>query len=210
MATTKTITLYEFDELSDTAKDRAREWFRGCKNANDYDGVRDDVVAVLELLGVTLKTHAVRLMNGTTRYEPNVWWQVGYMQSDGACFEGTYAYRRGAHRLVREHAPEDARLHAIADALLNVQRKYRYQVTATICSGHQSFFPDVDVSGPGGESSYESAFRGEVAECVRDLCAWMYQQFRQEDEYQSADEQVDENIRANEYTFTVDGERENP
>ena len=32
---TKTITLYEFNELSDTAKEKAREWYRG--GALDYD-----------------------------------------------------------------------------------------------------------------------------------------------------------------------------
>lgn len=203
MPRTKTITLYEFDELSDKAKERARDWYRGCRDSNDFEHVIADAVRVLELLGVSLSTHEVRLMGGSTRRDPNIWWQVGYMQSDGAAFEGTYSYAKGVDDKIREYAPQDAELHRIADSLMEIQQRYRYKLVASIRA--RDMWPQIDIDEPGDMTGDDfKAF----SELIKDLNRWIYTQLRAEDEYQSADEQVDENIRANEYTFDAAGNRE--
>ena len=46
-----------------------------------------------------------------------------------------------------------------------------------------------------------------VIEALRDLARWLYRQLELEYEYQTSDDQVDEAIRANEYTFTEAGRR---
>ena len=202
---TKTVSLYTFDELSEAAKETARQWYRESSGPEDFEFVIEDAVRVLEILGVAVQTHDVRLMGGGTRRDPNIWWQVGYMQSDGACFEGTYAYAKGAHRNIRKHAPQDAELHRIADALRDLQRKYRYQVAATVRHGHPGFWPELTDVEPitVGEADYKA-----LKELFRDLCTWIYQQLRTEDEYRSADEQIDENLRENGYEFDEHGNRE--
>lgn len=45
------------------------------------------------------------------------------------------------------------------------------------------------------------------AEIARDFMNWIYRQLESEYDYQNADEQVDDTIRANEYTFTAEGKR---
>lgn len=204
MARTIETTIYQFDELSDAAKEKAREWFRSCRDSNDFDHVIEDAVRMGEILGISFRTHPVTLMSGKVRHDPCVWWNLGYMQSDGAWIEGTYGYAKGAHRAIRTEAPQDTTLHDLADRLLALQRKYRYQLTATF-SGSDRGPMDLEMDTPGCESSAEDykAFRA----IIRDYEHWIYTQLRTEDEWQSADEQVDENIRANEYEFTAEGER---
>lgn len=205
---TKTITLYTFDELSDRAKETARDWYRRGSGPEDFEFVIEDAETILGMLGVSLRYHDVKLMGGGTRRDPNIWWQLGYMQSDGACFEGTYTYAKGAHLKIRKHAPQDQELHRIADALLEIQKRNRYGLQADV-QNRQHLWADVEVTQT-LHTAYEVRGDDTVAliELMKDLCRWIYQQLRTEDEYRSADAQVDENIRANEYTFTEDGERE--
>ena len=46
-----------------------------------------------------------------------------------------------------------------------------------------------------------------LEETLRDFNRWIYTSLRDEYEYLTADEQVDESIRENEYEFTEDGNR---
>ena len=54
--------------------------------------------------------------------------------------------------------------------------------------------------------SIEEAEEG-IPELMRDFADWIYRQLEKEWEWQNADEQVDESIRANEYDFEIDGRR---
>lgn len=196
------ITLYQFDELSEQAKERAREWFRSCRDSNDFDYVIEDAVRMGEILGISFRTHPVKLMGGGTRQDPSISWQVGYMQSDGAWIEGSYGYAKGAHKAIRKEAPQDTTLHELADRLLALEREYGYQLTASFRDDDRRPL-ELDLDHPTKEISAETykAFRA----IIRDYEQWIYNQLRTEDEYQSADEQVDESIRANEYEFTAEG-----
>jgi hypothetical protein len=46
-----------------------------------------------------------------------------------------------------------------------------------------------------------------VADALRDLADWLYRQLQREYDYLTSDAAIDEVIRANEYSFTVDGRR---
>ena len=207
MPTTKTLTLYTFDELpTEAAREAARQWYREGCGPEDFDSVIEDAEHILGMLGVTLKYHDVPLMNGKTRRAANIWWQLGYCQSDGACFEGTYTYAKGAHRTIRAHAPKDTELHRIADALLGLQRTHGYKLYAVVRQANQGMYPEVETDADGVRVTTETVRA--LADLMRDLCTWIYQQLRTEDEYRSANEQVDEMLCANEYTFRDDGSRE--
>ena len=61
-------TVYQFPELSDTAKEKARSWYRELGPHDDWwDAVYEDFERVCEILGIRLKTTPVRLMGGGTR-----------------------------------------------------------------------------------------------------------------------------------------------
>lgn len=210
-----TVELYEYDELTPKAQERARDWYReGDREMfSEYAGrnVIEDAVRLFEIMGFTFRTHEVPLHGGGKRRDPCVWWQLGYMQSDGVWIEADYAYAPGAHRKIRREAPADGkqndRLHAIADRLLALQKAYGYKLTATVRDSDRGPMDltvdlDSDVNEFDGQTVYP-AFR----EIIRDIERWIYDQLRIEDEYQSSDATVAENIRANEYTFRASGER---
>lgn len=197
--------VYQFDELSDRAKERARDWFRMSRDESDFWAVLEDFGRIVDILGLTLDTHQVQLMGGGTRYDPNIWYQVGYVQSDYAAFDGDYRYKTQAAKKLKAYAPQDEELAAIADALQEVQKRNMYGLTATI-KNHHYYGLTVEVEHSSGRE-VSSEDEATVKEAFRDLAQWLYQTLRTEDEYQSSEEVVDDNIRANEYTFDEDGDR---
>lgn len=212
MPITKEVTLYHFDELSDRAKDKARDWWRDCENQDfDTEFLYDDFEECAKALGVEFDKQAVKLMGGGTRYDPVIYWSGFYSQGDGACFEGSYAYRKGSAKAIRAHAPQDAELHRIANELAAVQKANGYQVRALAKHrGHyyHSGCMAVDVFHNRSGNGVEERFEQRVTQALRDFADWMWRQMREEYEYRMSDEQVDESIRANEYTFTEEGKRE--
>src|ERR1700733_8204701 len=124
--------VYDFTELPDAARDKARAWFRETIHDDWWDSVYDDFEQICPILGVTLATTTVRLMGGGTRQKPRISFSGFWSQGDGACFEGRYAYAPRASRRIREYAPQDTELHRIADALQALQKLNFYQLTAAI------------------------------------------------------------------------------
>ena len=111
-------TVYQFPELSDAAKEKARSWYRELGPHDDWwDAVYEDFERVCEILGIRLKTTPVRLMGGGTRAKPCIWFSGFWSQGDGACFEGYWSHAKGAAARIRDYAPTDATLHGIADRL---------------------------------------------------------------------------------------------
>ena len=211
MPTPRTTQIYQFGELDEKGKERAREWFRSCRDSDDFEYVIEDAVRMGEILGFEMHTHPVKLMNGNTRHAPSVWWQVAYCQSDGAWIEASYRYAKGSTRIIRKEAPQDATLHDLADRLLELQKGYRYQLTATVRDSDRGpmdlelDYPESRVP-PAGASAVPSTY-DVLREIIRDFEHWIYTQLRTEDEYQRSDAVVDENIRATEYEFLENGKR---
>ena len=64
-------TVYEFHELEDEAKEKARAWFReGLGDFGWHDFILDDFEQVCRILGIALRTYPVRLMGGGIRQKP--------------------------------------------------------------------------------------------------------------------------------------------
>lgn len=207
-----TTTVYRLDELSDAAQEKARIWYRqGGIDHDWFEFVYDDFERICDILGVTLKTVPVRLYGGGTRQKPCIWFSGFSSQGDGACFEGRYSHARGAPRKIREHAPKDAGLHRIADALQAIQRRNFFQLHAAIVHRNRYYHEytmaiAVERDSPTSQDMTADAENG-VIEALRDLARWLYRQLEREYEYLTSDEQVDEAILANGYTFTAAGRR---
>lgn len=221
-----TATEYEFDELSDEAKERARDWYRGVIEVEDYaEYVIEDAAQCAELMGITIDTREVKLMGGKTRQEPVVYWSGFSSQGDGACFEGRWAAYNVKPGKLKEHAPQDEKLHKIAEVFEHIARAYPSAGFSVRHSGHYYHKHSTTFDCEAGEPTDEltaavvAALLGhhlnrsdnfveeELIEAARDFMQWIYDRLEAEYEYQSSDEQVDETIRANEYTFTEDGDR---
>lgn len=206
---TRTIekTLYKFDELSDDAKEKAREWWRRCENEDCSDLIdRDDFETCAKILGIEFDTRPVKLMGGGTRYESKIYYSGFWSQGDGACFEGRYSYEKQCAKKIRDHAPQDTRLHAIADQLQVLQRKHFYRIAAHMThNGHYyhsgCMFVDATLNGDDAPRSIEE----DIRDIMRKFADWIYRQLESEYEYRMSDENVDESIRCNEYEFNEDG-----
>lgn len=202
--------VYQYDELSDKAKDKVRDWYLGADW--EFDGaeyVIEDAVTVGALMGIEVHTHSVPLMNGKSRQEPTVYYSGFSSQGDGACFEGSYQYKKGAVKAVKAYAPEDKELHRIAQELQTLQKSSFYSLTAeTRHSGHyyHSGCMAVDVE-DSREIDVPEGSVNDLADIMRDFANWIYKQLEAEYDYQTSDEQVAETIRANEYEFTAEGGR---
>ena len=205
-------TVYRLDELSDTAKEKARAWYReGGFDYDWFDFVYDDFERICDILGIDLKTVPVRLYGGGTRQKTCIWFSGFWRQGDGACFEGRYSYMKGAPRKIRDYAPQDTELHRIADSLQAVQHRNFYQLSANACHrGHYYHEYCMAISVERDSPIYQDMTTDAetaVAEGLRDMARWLYRQLEEEYNFLTSDMVVDEAIIANEYTFTETGHR---
>jgi hypothetical protein len=197
-------TVFTFDELSPQAKEKAREWYReGALDYEWYDATYDDAERVAKILGIEFD----HKRGGSA---PAIYFSGFSSQGDGACFEGSYSYRRGLKKAIRAYAPKDAELHRIADTLQELQRKHSYRLAARVEHRgryYHSHCTEIMVEETKRYSTVDADTEDALSELLRDFMDWIYRQLESEAEYLLSDESVDETIRANEYTFTEDGRR---
>ena len=198
--------VFTFDELSDAAKDRARERWRQADSDDLFwsESVLEDFSKICKILGIALDS-AKHSNSGKA-----IWWSGFSSQGDGACFESTYSYKPGALKTIKDYAPQDVELLHIAEKLQQVQRRNFYQLTATMRHrGHYYHSGCMCVDVEDCRDSYRNLGNDEetIIQAMRDLADWLYGRLESEHEYHMVDEQVDESIRVNEYTFTVNGAR---
>ncbi len=201
--------VYEFDELDERAKERARDWWR--TNGLQYEWwefTYEDCVEAAKCLGIEIGNRAGRNMRGeATVGSPNIFFSGFSSQGDGACFEGAYGYHKGWREALAGYAPEDKELLSIGEALQSTQRSAFWGITAsTRHSGHYyhsgCMLVEVRCDREIGNDA-EAAVRY----ALRDFADWIYRNLREEYEYLMSDESVDETIRVNEYEFYESGER---
>ncbi len=128
-----TTTVYTLHELSSTAQEKARDWYRQHHaDSNWYENVYEDFREVCGIFGIDLRQRVFRLSNGRFMEEPCIWFSGFCSQGDGACFEGRWHWQPATPRKIREYAPQDRELHRIADALQAVQKRNFWQLQAEI------------------------------------------------------------------------------
>ena len=123
-------TVFNFDELSDQAKEKARQWWRDCEcTDHDTSCTYDDAVECGKILGIEIASRNQKcILIGSKPREwidrsPAIYYSGFWSQGDGACFEGSYSYAKGAAKKIRQYASSDTELHRIADELYELQRK---------------------------------------------------------------------------------------
>lgn len=218
--------VYTFAELSAKAKAKARDWFREIPGTWDSESTIEDAKTCLAFAGFDIG---------------KVYFSGFSSQGDGAQFEGTWDASRVNAPGMREHAPKDAELHRIADALSAIAAAHPGVSFFIKSSGRYSHeyatafdftFPEQDLSdtGPYATAEDEELARDlgvsvsqlrtnraeqdstqdlekQLTDLARDGMRWIYCQLNADYDWHNADEQVDETIQANEYTFTQDGKR---
>lgn len=139
MPRTIEVQLYKFDELSDKAKETARQWWRDLESA-DFGGhgeLWEPAQTAAQILGITFDDRAVPLHGGGTRIEPKIWYSGFWSQGDGASWEGRYEYAKGCAKKIRAEFGDDPKLYAIADELTAIQKANGYRLTARVKTSGQ-------------------------------------------------------------------------
>ncbi len=199
---TITTTVYRYDELNDKAKAKARDWWREASLHDQWwDAVYEDAITCASILDIEIGKN----INGRTLYSSGF-----CSQGDGASFAGRYSYINESVKAIREHAPLDTTLHAIADELEAFNKR---QENGPICaqitkSGNyeHSWSMQIDAYDMNGDALMPDDEK-ELLSLMRRFADWIYSELKKEYDYLNSDEQVEESIVDNEYEFTAEGKR---
>jgi hypothetical protein len=205
MPTTNTIEVYTFDELSDEVKEKVRErWRDGSLDYEWWDSLYDDFEHVAECLGVEFDHRGGKNWKGEPICgQPSIYFSGFHSQGDGACFEGSWSFKKGWRKALSEYAPKDKELLRIGLELSCCARQTFYRCSARVKHvGHyyheHSVGIDVYVNDSlGFEIAIPQNVEDGVSEALRNFMRWMYRSLEREAEYLMSDEAVDEDIRSN-------------
>ena len=208
-------TIFKYSELSDAAKEKARDWYRegAFSESHDWEFVYEMAVTAGKMLGIDIDTRQVKNMGGGFNSEPTIYFSGFWSQGDGACFEGDYAYSKGAAKKIAdefgtesEWAKECIR---IAKALQEEQRRSFYRITARMRhTGHYSHSGCMSVNVENEDRDVSPELDETITRLMRDFADAIYAALESEHDHQTSDEYVIESIEANEYTFDENGNRE--
>lgn len=207
MPTTIETTVYKFEELSECAKERARDWYRSCMDCStDLDFTIDDADTIASILGIDIRR--TRWTNAYGNSGETIGMYYDLNRGSAVSFDGCYSYAKGARKAIRDYAPQDTTLHRIADDLQAIQRKYFYGLNAEISTTRDNDGINFAADCTDYNKNVWDCDAQELEDCITSFAVWIHTQLVREWEYQNRDEQVDESIVANEYTFDEDGNRE--
>jgi hypothetical protein len=179
---------YTWPELSESAKDYAREQYR--EHNLDYDWwdfTYDDAKTIAALFGLRID---------------NIYFSGFWSQGDGACFTGNYYYQKGALKAVMGYAPKDTELHCIVARLQEIQRKAFYGLQSAIeqtRGNNMRIYVEHDTSRNITESEED-----DITSELNDFADWIYSRLESEYEYLQSNEVIDEYLA--EFEFTSEGE----
>ena len=189
---------FDFSELSETARENARNNYREYGLNDDwYSPLIDDWKKGLELLGIDAS---------------NIFFSGFWSQGDGACFECFYSYRKGWRKALNSEFGG-----SLGDILLSagarlqaLQRPLFYRLIATVSQygrymHHYSTIFDVD---PDGILSDESAVavEDELKGILRGLMREIYSSLEREYNYLSSDLVINYYLQDNGLQFLESGE----
>jgi len=205
--TTKTVNLYTFDELSDSAKEKARNWWREGNNDDTFwsENTIDEAKEQGKKMGLDIES---------------IYWSGFSQQGSGACYVGSWSASKVKFgETAKDWGDSDAtkeikRIAAEFEEFAKAWPEAYFSVKHSGLYSHE-FGTNFDVSlGEEADNNEEVSpeqwreTNDSIIETARDYMRWIYRQLEKEYERQNSDECVDESILANEYTFTIEGERE--
>jgi hypothetical protein len=182
---------YTFSELSDKAKDKAREYHHDAYMSDGFwhGCIIDDAKEVGKILGFDIE---------------DIYFSGFSSQGDGASWAGGYEYAKGAPDKVASYTGNDAELIRIAHGLQDIQRRHFYKLRASVsragyyCHSHTMRADVEDCTDP-------SDAEKDLLELFRDFADWIYKNLREEYDFMTSDPVIEEAFDANGVAFDADG-----
>ena len=200
-----TTRIYKFDELSEQAKEKARDWYK--------DIMSEDFTAEAEMITENMIDYIINEGGaGESISDLSVNWSLSCRQGDGVSFTGIiYGYDKSALELFNHvydnNIPKNVRriLHGINVKFIKKSTRYCHKNTVTT---------DIEITGNYcGEINRIEAIIEDIEIAIdswRDgLCDKLEKLGYEQIDYYYSNECVDETIIANEYEFTEEGDRYN-
>lgn len=198
-------TVYAYNELSDKAKEKAKAWYSETLDSSDYYHVQENFEDQLRIIGF---------------YDVVTQWSGFNSQGDGACFTGRFECSDVATALAKlnEYHNFDKEFLEQAAIILNIANNFnmkgetlRFRV---IHSGryyhHNSIdLSDVEIQNNETGQTFALSDEGEcdIRRACRMLCIDLYKRLDDQNDELYSDEQINETMAANEYTFLENGQR---
>jgi len=228
---TEKIGIYTFGELSDEAKEKARQWYRDWSMDDEWWDF-EDFTAITECLGFEISMRLKTYSRGESRQALMINWQGFSTQGSGASFSAIFRIRDGlrAPQRILEYC-NDEKLIGIAGTLAEACQKFiaetgdymldsavkikqsssRYCHENTMFSSGELLndvsyamgdkYPDDDLELRDACDDLECA----VLDEAKNLARWLYRSLEDEYNYRNSDEAVDESILENNHEFYADG-----
>lgn len=202
---------YDFSELSDDAKEKARDVFRsnGYPFWDWWDSVFEDVNAIAKILGLDI-TERKTNKSGRVYDQINIYFSGFWSQGDGASFAGRYQYNPRAVDEIIAYCSDDE-LIRIATELTVMQTTQRllgldhFHARITTSAGYcHSGSMDFEIDDYGSDEIGE-VDEDKFAQLMRDFADWIYKVLEKEHDHFMSDEVVDEELA--EEKFDEDGIR---
>ena len=194
-AITVTINTYTFSELSEKAKDKARQCYHNTYMSDEHwhEFIIEDAKEAGKILGFDID---------------KVYFSGFSSQGDGASWAGGYEYAKGAPDKVAFYTGNDAELIRIAHGLQDIQRRHFYKLRASVsragyyCHSHTMRADVEDCTDPCRDVSDAEK---DLLELFQDFADWIYKNLRNEYDYQTSDLAIAETFDANGVAFDADG-----
>lgn len=215
----KVTIVYKFSELSDKAKEYARNKWREhqCDDQWWYESTFDEAVEQAALMGITIDKRNWTNSCGFKGSSPCIFFSGFSSQGDGACFEGSwYASDVKADKVAEDWGDSEPTraIKRIAAVFGEIAKDYPEASFKVKHSGRYSHEHCTDFTVSLGDTldnleditqeKYD-AVEKTLIDAARDFMRWIYRQINAEYDYQMSDEAIDESIQCNEVEFTEDG-----
>lgn len=210
--------VFKFDQLSEESQRRALDKNYDYNIDHEWwDSVYEDAVTMAEIIGIEIGTRRSSVA------QPAIYFSGFSSQGDGACFEGSYSYKKGALKALKSAAPArykdqqtgewvelegNAELHRICKELTAVQRRHFYRLEAKVVqSGHYQHSGCTAIEVQDGEHIYRAIGDAEddIKQLLRDFMDWIYDQLEKQHDYLTSDEAIKEALQDSE--FDAEGNR---
>lgn len=209
-------TLYTYSELSDSAKEKAREWYaRGaCEDSFWTESIFESAADAAALFGFDIRQTRKALLGGGYRYEPTIYYSGFWSQGDGACCEGTWYARDVKPGALAADFTQDKGLQRIAAEFERIALAYPSASFSVKHRGHYyhsgcTHF-ELEDGLEGGEENYKELAEDfpeeDLKQAARGFMDWIYSRLGAEYDYQTSAEACAEACEANGYEFTEEGE----
>lgn len=205
---------FKFDQLSDGAKETARDKFRERDYPYDdwWDDVYEDFDRVATIMGVEIEMSTRNSAFGKHSYAyPHIYFSGFWSQGDGASFEGTYRFNAEATEKIRAYC-NDEELFRIADKLALIwitgrlqDKELPYRTKISTSNNGYSHSGNMSIEGCFDDDDGDIIELDDIQTLMRDLADWLYKHLEAEYDHLTSDEVVDEYLAEDSMDFDVDG-----